>query len=182
MIFLSIPCRPHMLANLQFYLIRSSSRADLGFSRGVGRIFKNFVRKLCRTFFKSTKLICWALLNYCKDPILTKFSAPFLGTFWKILTKNRAFFGVRSPLKLRYWRPRCLKKNFRVRHQKWISENSTKGGPFGSAGGQVPDSPIPPPLYPLVSIIMKVSKSQKFFLNRICTTQGTYHLLFFLIR
>ena len=50
------------------------SGADLGFSRE-RRIFKNF-SKIMLTFFKSTKLIFWALPNHYKKPIITNFSAP----------------------------------------------------------------------------------------------------------
>ena len=91
------------------------SGADLGFSRGVGGEFsKEKKSKFCRTFFRSTNLTFLDLPNHCKDPILTKFSAPqatfsknrarkaILGSFWKILTKKSHFFGARSPSKLVY--------------------------------------------------------------------------------
>ena len=77
--------------------IFSSGGGGGGFSKGRPNWF---------SFFRSTKLIFWALLNHSKDPIFTKFSAPhakfwknrpkkaFLGNFWKILTKKSA----RAPL------------------------------------------------------------------------------------
>ena len=49
----------------------------------------------------------------------------FLGNFWKKFTKIL---------------PNFYLKNFGVRHQKWIAQNNTKVGPFGSAGGQIPKS------------------------------------------
>ena len=85
--------------------------ADLGFSRGGGRIFEK-ISKILTTFFfffRSTKLIFRALPKHCFAPILAKFCAPqanfwknskkkpFLGTFWKILTKKIAFFLARAP-------------------------------------------------------------------------------------
>ena len=71
----------------------------------------------------------------------------FLGTFW-------SFFGARSHLKIVFI---CAKVAFRnnlgsVCH-KWISQNRTKGGPFGSAGVQIlkkrslpPHAQPPPPI------------------------------------
>ena len=53
--------------------------ADLGFSRGGGRIFKKFSKILTTFFFyRSTKLIFIfrALLKHCFALILAKFSAP----------------------------------------------------------------------------------------------------------
>ena len=45
-----------------------------------------------------------------------------------------------------------------VHHQKWISQNSTKGEPFGSAGGRIPEkrgrrNVRPPPKSPLTNMI-----------------------------
>ena len=74
-----------------------------------------------------------ALPKHWKDPVLSK--------FWKNRPKRRfrVFFGKcfffceRSPLKMSiYW------KIFRVCHQKWISQNSTKGT-FESSGGRIPE-------------------------------------------
>ena len=64
----------------------------------------------------------------------------FLETF----DQKLRFFGARSPLKISiYWR---LRKIFRVGHQILISQNSTKGGPFGSVGGRIPERKgVPPP-------------------------------------
>ena len=81
--------------------------ADLGFSRG-GRA--DFQKKICPFFFRSTKLNLRALIKHYKDPVLANIYAPqakfektgkkaFLGTFWKLLTKNLRF-SARSPSKL----------------------------------------------------------------------------------
>ena len=61
----------------------------------------------------------------------------FLGTFWKILTKKSA-----PPPKKKIsicWRQRRLQKNFRVGRPKLDFLKVPKGGPFGSAGGQIPE-------------------------------------------
>ena len=89
--------------------------ADLSFSRGGGWIFKKN-SKILSTFFRSTKSIFRALPN---------FSWSNFCAVRKIL-KKRPKFSI-------YWRPWCLMKIFRVRHQIWISQNSTKGEPFGSS-------------------------------------------------
>ena len=106
-------------------------RADLGFSqRGGGADFQIL-------FFRSTKLILRALPKHCFVPIcfVRRRQKAFLGTFWKISTKKSRFFRRALPLKARiYWRHRRLKKIFRVRRQNWISQNSTKGCPFGRQG------------------------------------------------
>ena len=131
---------------LSFYFEEKlTTGADLGFSRGGGgRIFKKF-RKFCRPFFTSTKLIFRALPKHCFAPIWPNFekNRPKKGVFRHFLEifdqKIAFFFGARSPFKTCiYWRLRRLKKVFRVHHQKWISQNSTKGWPFKSAGGRIP--------------------------------------------
>ena len=49
-----------------------------------------------------------------------------------------------------------------VRHQIWISQNSAKGGPFGSAGGRIPErrtrtrTPPPPQNPPLGESVRKI--------------------------
>ena len=65
---------------------------------------------------------------------------PKKGVFRQFLTK-KCVFSALAPLKISiYW----------VRHQKWISQNSAKGGPFESAGGRIPEirkgRPSSPPL------------------------------------
>ena len=148
---------------LQFLRLMGAG-ADLGFSRGGGRIFKK-ISKILTTFFffRSTKLIFRALPKHCFAPILAKFSAPqanfwkkkvkkpFLGTFWKILTKkNRVFFGARSPSKLVYIGAKgAFRKILGSVGQQWISEKVSKGGPFGSAGGRIPEGEASAPLPPL---------------------------------
>ena len=51
----------------------------------------------------------------------------FLGTFWKFLTKKSRFFGARSPLKISILAP------------KLDFLKVPKKGPFGSAGGRIPE-------------------------------------------
>ena len=53
----------------------------------------------------------------------------FLGTFWKVLTEKS-----RSSLKIGIYLT-----IFSFRRQIWTSHNSTKGGPFGLLGGQIPE-------------------------------------------
>ena len=63
--------------NQTFVVPFVQSGADLGFSRGGGRIFKKFSKILTTFFFfRSTKLIFRALPKHCFAPILAKFSAP----------------------------------------------------------------------------------------------------------
>ena len=52
--------------------------------------------------------------------------------------KNLVFFGARSPSKLEYFGAEDAFGEILV-SQKWISQNSTNGGPFGSAGGPIPE-------------------------------------------
>ena len=140
---------------------RSGSRI---FSRGGGGFSKNFPKFWRPFFFRSTKLTFRALPKHCLAPILAKLFAPqanfskkqsktpFLGTFWKILTKkNRVFFGARSPSKLvGIGAKGAFRKILGSVGQKWISEKVSKGGPFGSAGGRIPErgGVRPPPRPP----------------------------------
>ena len=118
------------------------------FSRGGGGGGGGFSKKL----FRSTKLIFRALPKHCFAPILAKFSAPhanFLKTVKKAVfghfLKNfaffsRFFFGARSPSKLVYVGAKgAFRKILGSVGQKWISEKVSKGGPFGSAGGRIPE-------------------------------------------
>ena len=74
-----------------------------------------------------------------------------LSTFWKILTKKLHLLGASSTLKISiYWRHKRLLKNFRVRHQKWISQNSTKGDPLGRQGFESLRKSVNPPPYPQI--------------------------------
>ena len=113
-------------------------------------------------FFRSTKLIFWGLPKHCFAPILAKFSAP-QANFWKNSKKSRFwalfekfwqqvrfFFGARSPSKLvPIGANGAFRKILGSFGQKWISEKVSKGGPFGSAGGRIPEergvSASPPP-------------------------------------
>ena len=89
---------------------RLSTGADLGFSRGGGRIFKKFSKILTTFFFfGSTKMIFRALPKHCFAPTLAKFSAPqanffektvkkaVFGQFLKNFDKKIAFFLARAP-------------------------------------------------------------------------------------
>ena len=70
------------------------------------------------------------------------------------------FFGARSPSKIAYIGAKgAFRKILGSVGQKWISEKVSKGGPFGSAGGQIPEGegvrPPPPPLNPPLLPITK---------------------------
>ena len=58
-----------------------------------------------------------------------------------MLTKKSRFFGARSPSKLVYIGAKgAFRKTLGSVGQKWISEKVSKeGGPFGSAGGRIPE-------------------------------------------
>ena len=60
-----------------------------------------------------------------------------LGTFLKTLTKKSRFLVHASPSKLVYIG--AFRKKLGSVSQKLISQSSTKGGPFGSAGGRIPE-------------------------------------------
>ena len=154
---------PHLRkVKKKLIIIRGGSRI---FSRGGGadfrKIFQNFDDLFF--FFRSTKLIFWALPKHCFAPILAKFSAPqanfwknsqksrFWALFEKVWQKNCVFFGARCPPKLVYIGAEgAFRKILGSVRQKWISEKVSKGGPFGSAGGRIPEGggvrpPAPPP-------------------------------------
>ena len=76
-----------------------------------------------------------------------------------MLTKKLRFFGARSTSRLVYIGAQgALRKILGSVGRKWISEKLSKGGPFGSAGGRIPEgggggggsvrTPPPPPLPP----------------------------------
>ena len=149
-------CCCHLEQNSRRY---KRPKADLGFSRGVVVVGVDFLEGGGGgnqiDFLSSPKALrrpCFGR-NFCAaGKILKKKTGQkaILGTFWKMFTKKSRFCGARALLKISiYWRQKRLKKNFRVRHQKCISKNSTKGGPFGSAGGRIPEGGgcvrLPPP-------------------------------------
>ena len=74
------------------------------------------------------------------------------GHFLKNFDKKMRFFGARSPSKIAsIGAEGAFRKILGSVGQKWISEKESKGGPFGSAGGQIPEGggrPPPPPLNP----------------------------------
>ena len=83
-------------------------------------------------------------------------------TFGKSRPKIAFFFGARPPFKISiYWIIEKVRKILISVIQKWISQNSTKeGGPFGSAGGRIPEGwrrPPPP----------KSATGQNYFRNLI---------------
>ena len=94
---------------------------------------------------KELKRLCFDQIFYVAGKFLKKQAKKaFLDTFWKCWSKYRVFFGARSPLKISIYWPR------RFSHQKWISQNSTKGDPFGRLRGKTPErkkasAPAPPP-------------------------------------
>ena len=68
------------------------------------------------------------------------------GHFLKNFDKKMRFFGARSPSKIAYIGAEgAFRKILGSVGQKWISEKVSKGGPFGSAGGQIPEGGRPPP-------------------------------------
>ena len=109
------------------------------FSRGEGQIFKiiskNFDLFFDQIDFPSSRK---ALKRRCFWPTLKNRSKKsLLGIFWKIWTKKLHFLARAPPLKVSiYWR---LKKNFRAGRPKLDFLKSTKGGPFWSAGGRIPE-------------------------------------------
>ena len=125
--------------------------------RGGSRIFS---RGDTTFFFRTTKLIFRALPKQCfVCPYFGKFSAP-QANFWKKQSKKpffflknfdkkiAFFFGARSPSKLVYIGAKgAFGKILGSVGQKWISEKVSKGGPFGSAGGRIPEEGAyaPPP-------------------------------------
>ena len=66
---------------------------------------------------------------------------PVFGHFLKNFDKKIAFFfGARSPSKLAYIGAEgAFRKFLGSVGQKRISEKVSKGGPFGSAGGRIPE-------------------------------------------
>ena len=62
------------------------------------------------------------------------------------------FFGARSPSKIAFIGAKgAFRKILGSVSQKWNSEKVSKGGPFGSAGDQIPVEgrpPTPPPINP----------------------------------
>ena len=117
--------------------------ADLGFSRGERGFSKKYSKILGRP-----KLLFWALPKHYKDPVLATTSAP-QAKLWKTGQKRRfrhflekvdqkiAIFRRARPLKISIFG--AFRKILASVSQKWISQNSTKGGPFGSAWDQIPD-------------------------------------------
>ena len=85
----------------------------------------------------------------------------YTGHFWAVFghfLKNfdKKIAGARSPSKLVYIGAEgAFRKILGSVGQKWISEKVSKGGPFGSAGGRIPEggggrppNAPPPPLNP----------------------------------
>ena len=141
--------------------------ADLGFSRG-GADFQNKIRKFWRPFFLVDQIDFSSSPKALFSPYFGKIfcaagkflkkqsKKPFLGTFWKILCAPPqswyicALSPARSPSKLVYIGAKgAFRKILRSVGQKWISEKVSKGGPFRSAGGRIPEdgssAPRPPP-------------------------------------
>ena len=117
-----------------FFLGRPNWFFELSQSTVLRLFWQNFLRR--RQIFEKTvkKNRFWALFE----------------KFWQ---KNCVFFGARSPSKLVYIGAEgAFRKILGSVRQKWISEKVSKGGPFGSAGGRIPEGggggvrpPAPPP-------------------------------------
>ena len=122
-------------------------------------------------FFRSTKLIFRALpstvlpqfwLNFLRRRQIFKKTVKkaVFGHFLKIFDKkNRVFFGARSPSKLVYIGAKgAFRKILGSVGQKWISDKVSKGGPFGSAGGRIPE------------VVFSANRFEKR--NKLCETKG----------
>ena len=106
----------------------------------------------------------------------------------KILTKNSVFFGARSPSKLVYIGAKgAFRKILGSVCEKWISEKVSKGGPFGSAGGRIPEGGRPPPPPPksapgsMTLLQTSVGYVLKFYFNYWCSS-GNFFLSYALVR
>ena len=145
----------------KIWVISSIAGADLGFSRAVG-FSKNF-RKFWRHLFlvdhidfpsspEELKRRCFGQ-TFCAAGKFLKtkqIKKAVFGHFLESFDKKSCYFLARASLKiLIYWRQRRLQKQFRVGQPKMDFPKSTKVGPFGSAGGRIPEkcpfSPPPPP-------------------------------------
>ena len=134
-------------------ILQGWAGADLGFSRG-GADFQKIFQNFDDLFFLG-RPNCFSELS--QSTVLPLYWAGF----WKkTLTKKSLFFGARSPSKLVYIGAQsALRKVLGSVGQKWISEKLTEGGPFGSAGGRIPEGgtrrpPPPPPLNPPLRLSM----------------------------
>ena len=136
--------------------------ADLGFSRGGGADFRKNFQNFDDLFFflgrpnrffelsQSTVLRLFVLRRrqIFKKTVKKAVFGHFLKNFDK---KKCVFFGARSPSKLVYIGAEgAFRKILGSVRQKWISEKVSKGGPFGSAGGRIPEggASAPPPPRP----------------------------------
>ena len=128
------PAHSFWRPNLKIYVRRRKCGQIRVFIRRGSRSWGGgggFRKKFSRTFFRSTKLIFWALPNQYKDPILTKlfvpqasFSKNFIMHFLEIFDQKIAL----SPSKLVYIDAKgAFQKMFRSVIQNWISQNSTRG-------------------------------------------------------
>ena len=172
----SLTVQPKVLTKKRIYgqlinyllCVRGGSRI---FSRGGGTDFqKNFQNFDDLFFFRSTKLT----FELSQSTVLPLFWQNFLrrrqifeknsqkSRFWalfeKFWQKNSVFFGARSPSKVVYIGAKgAFRKILGSVGQKWISEKVSKGGPFGPAGGRIPEegASAPPPLNPPLLCVFK---------------------------
>ena len=78
--------------------------------------------------------------------------------FKKCWIKNGVFSARAPPSKLVFIGAKgAFRKVLRLVSRKWISQNSSKGGPFESPGGRIPEgrayAPRPPPPIPLIPLL-----------------------------
>ena len=107
---------------------RGFRRGSWNFSRG-GADFQKSFENCVDFFFRSTKLIIWALRNRYQDPSLTKFFCA-AGKFLK----------------------KACRKILRSVSQKWISQKSTKGTLWvGRGSNSWGKRGLPPILNPLLT-------------------------------
>ena len=131
------------------------------FSRGGGgRIFKK-ISKILTTFFLGQPNWFFELSQSTVLPLFWQYFLRRRQIFEKTVKKQKKAVKkqfARSPSKLVYIGAEGpFRKILGSVGQKWISEKVSKGGPFGSAGGRIPErerpppSPRPPPLNPPLS-------------------------------
>ena len=143
----------------------------------VGRIFKKKFPKFWRPFFLGRSNWFFELFRrqVFEKTVKKNVFGHFLKNFDK---KNRVFFGARSPSKLIYIGAQgAFRKYLGTVGQKWICEKLSKGGPFGSAGGRIPEQrasaptppPPPPPLNP--PLLFCILDFIDFFAT-LCLSQG----------
>ena len=138
--------RPELFKNYTY------AGADLGIYRrwgggfGLSTFFLGRPNWFCELSETSIKTQTWPNFLRRRQIFEKGQIKAFLGSFRKTLTKKLRFFGARSPSELVWIGAKgVFRKILRSVSQKWISENSTKGGPFRLTGGGIPEGKKRPP-------------------------------------